>query len=120
MKTPTEPQAQHTAGPLYLGYGRNPDDGAFYLRAGRREVAILDTDNSLIDEANAERIAFCWNACLGIPDPVSAIPALVGALDEMLATHELREHIGENITPLQRKAMDQARAALAQVKGGKR
>ena len=34
------------------------------------------------------------------------------AVDELLATHELREHRGEKITPLQSQAMKQAKTVL--------
>lgn len=43
---------------------------------------------------------------------IAALPALTAALDELLATHELRGLKGETFTPLQIRAADAAKAAL--------
>jgi hypothetical protein len=43
---------------------------------------------------------------------IAAVPALMAALDELLATHELRGLKGETFTPLQIRAADAAKAAL--------
>lgn len=35
------------------------------------------------DQANADRLAASWNACLGIPDPAAAIQAVKGILTNL-------------------------------------
>lgn len=69
----------------------------FGIHDGQHDFAIVKGDNA---EANACAIA--------------ALPALLDALDELLATHELRGVKGETFTPLQIRAADAAKAALIQ------
>ena len=56
------------------------------------------------NEANANRIVACWNACEGIADP-SAIPDLLAALIELASGHSMA---GEEM----------ARKAIAKATGG--
>lgn len=120
---PTETEkAQHTAGKLQV------------LEDGRARVSLVHVETAWNNPAgggipifsvnkrklaDAERLVACWNALEGIPDPASAVPALVGALEKLLPLAESgRVHHGkfEDTQPI----MDQARAALALAQGGKR
>lgn len=48
-------RARSSVRPWHLGTGLG-SDGAFYIMAGERVVARIDSDSSLIDESNARLI----------------------------------------------------------------
>lgn len=50
-----------TPTPWSIGLGEG-QDGAFYIRSGRKTVAKLDTESSLSDEANAALIVRAVNS----------------------------------------------------------
>jgi len=71
--------------------------------------------------ANAARIVTAVNACSGIPDPASAIPALIAALEGVMLRAVRQQANGGDLLDFQdalRECADTARAALALAKGG--
>jgi len=105
-------------------------------------IEATDGDDSQ-DEANARRLAACWNACEGMstewlegradamrPDTMPLDHALETAIgerdvlwrqrDELLAALEdiYRELAWDQLPPAKRYLADNARAAIAKVKGG--
>jgi len=44
---------------------------------GNRVAECMATTNDRQYRHNAERLADCWNACKGIPDPETTVPMLV-------------------------------------------
>ena len=59
-----------------------------------------------VDEANAQRIVACVNACAGMADPEATITALVAALTDVLPVLRQYGTVAQ---------LDQARAALQRV-----
>lgn len=121
---------QHTAGPLLV-----TDEGSQIVIQTFAEhptgtiARMYRTDALAI--ADSDRLRACWNACQGIPDPTTAIPALVAALERALHIEEARledrrrdlfeddmQNDAEYCAILGNR--DAYRSALALVQGGKR
>jgi hypothetical protein len=81
-------KAKHTPGKLeWFTNGESSwiaavDGGCTVARLGDRE---LDPDCPQdVDEADAARLVDCWNACIGMDDPQSAITTIKRQRDELV------------------------------------
>lgn len=75
----------------------------------------MNTEAFIKGRAAIERIIKNNRRGVAAHQIMQRIKDLFEACDELVATHELREQKGETITPLQRRAMEQARAILLKV-----
>ena len=83
--------AQHTAGRLEANDKRSKGGGGFSLFAGGQYIGFVSDSDAITDwEANARRLAACWNACEGIEDPENVIPQLRRANDLVQQLEPLR------------------------------
>ena len=118
--------AKHTPGKLIADCNRPFDDyqtGNPMIGTAGLWIAELcvgkgydQTDEQA--EANAERLAACWNACDGLPDP-SVVPKLIAALKAAESTirwaaQESAGRVKAEIVGGWLHHADQARAALAE------
>lgn len=117
-------EAKHTQGKLDVtfipggGYGLESEDG-FYMA----ELPVNFSDNDAKQQANANRLALCWNthdqtvaalrkAVIALDLARSAIEPLTGA---QIKLHRIPSDLDKRIDA----ASDESRAALAAVEGGK-
>jgi hypothetical protein len=83
--------AQHTQGRLEANDKRSKGGGGFSLFAGGQYIGFVSDSDAITDwEANARRLAACWNACEGIEDPENVIPQLRRANDLVQQLEPLR------------------------------
>ena len=122
--------AQHTNGRLYPLQG---DPSVLHAEQGARGRRVCCTESfgdKDENNANARRLAACWNACDGLPTEsleklgtldrasveMNVFRAhLLAQRDELLAAlHRMENHPASRIDELP----EMARAAIAKVKGG--
>jgi hypothetical protein len=117
--------AQHTAGRVRVQHPYPGDRGWEVAFEPGLEQLCQD-----ISQANARRLAACWNACEGIEDPENVIPQLWRANDLVQQLEPLRIQRDELLEALERLIANgdirdaahkgeiaQARAAIAKVTG---
>lgn len=102
--------AAHTKGPVH------PTESGVLMDPEGRALAVLGVVGFDLAEmlANERRLAACWNACEQLADP-SAVPALVEALEALLAIDDDPERSWEDIRT--GDELDDARAALRRARG---
>jgi hypothetical protein len=125
--------AQHTQGRLEANDKRSKGGGGFSLFAGGQYIGFVSDSDAITDwEANARRLAACWNACEGLStEALEGDDAprklredrdlLLAQRDELLAVvQELEEsasYWSEYDVPL--GIVDRLRAAIAKATGSK-
>lgn len=111
----TTTKAAHTPGKWYLS-GRNLRSRITTKDGNVRDtsIGVLDHDSRLLGHqyADLNRIVNCVNACEGIPDPQTAIPALLEACESVVDALNGRIHSMPAL-----KVIDDARSALAAARG---